>query len=312
MNAVWLFPGQGAQSVGMGLSMIDTFPRVSRRMAQGSEALGLDLHSLLESGPPRALARTDVAQVAIFCLGAATSELLRERGFEAGLLAGHSLGLFTAVVASGAVGFEDGLALVTARGAAMHASNQSVDGGMLVVHGSDEQALSACLRAAGDGCRIANRNAPGQFVVAGSRSALRALQSGLRANDIPHQWLDVAGPYHTPLMQAAAIAFEAALDACPMHDPDIPLLANSDAAVMSTREQITRELRRHMLTAVDWSASMGVVARRSPALLVEVGPGRVLKGLALRNAPRLRCVTTATPAEFDATCRALWEVRCES
>lgn len=311
MSAVFLFPGQGAQAVGMGVALIGAFPQLARRLEQGSDALGIKLCSLIETGPPRALARTDVAQVAIFCLSVALFELLRERGLQPDLLAGHSLGQFSALCASGSVSFDQGLALVVARGAAMHALNQTLDGGMLALQGIDEQWLSACMQVDGDDCHIANRNAPAQIVLAGLRPALRALQVRLQAAGMISHWLDVAGPYHTPLMQPAADDFRAALDGCSFGDAGIALVANSNATVIGTREQIVAELQDHMLTPVDWVGTMRVIAARSPALLVEVGAGRVLKGLALRNAPRLRCMTTGTPAEFDAACKALQEAGCE-
>lgn len=312
MTAVFLFPGQGAQAVGMCSSMMRTFPLVARRVAQGSELLATDLSALISTGPPRALAQTDVAQVAIYCLGFALYELLLERGFRPALLAGHSLGQFTALAASGVLDFDQGLALVAARGAAMHAVNQGVDGAMLAVQGQDVQGRLAALTDEPRGWWIANRNAPGQVVLAGLRPCLQALRARLRDAGMVSTWLDVAGPYHSPLMQPAAAAFRPAIDACTLADAGIPLVANSTATVIVKREPIDAELRAHMLSPVDWAGTMREIAAHSPSLLVEVGPGRVLKGLALRNLPRFRCMTTGATTEFDAACAALQETTCAS
>lgn len=304
MKAVFLFPGQGAQAVGMCSVWIRSYPSVARRLQQGSDLLGIDLSRLIDMGPPRAITQTLIAQVSIYCLSFALYEILVARGLQPGLLAGHSLGQFTALAASGAVTFDDGLALVKARGAAMHEVNQSLDGTMLAIHANDVQRrLSALVGESGD-CWISNRNAPGQWIVAGRRLVLQRLQSMLALDGVATRWLDVAGPYHTPLMGPAAARFEQRRQLCDLHDADIPVVANSTALVLRTREQWEAELARHMVSPVDWVGTMEVICSYAPDLLVEVGPGRTLKGLTLRNAPHLKCLASATPDNIDRACEA--------
>ncbi len=312
MTAVFLFPGQGSQAVGMGAAMIRAYPSVARRLAQGSALLEIDLPALIDRGPPRLLAQTHIAQVAMYCLSVAFCELLRDAGFHPALVAGHSLGQFSALTAAGAIDFDQGLQLVQRRGAAMHASNQAVDGAMLAVQGIDGAELLTDLIADADACWIANRNAPGQQVLAGLRSSLQTVQARLRERGISSVWLEVAGAYHTPLMHSAADAFSKAIDATVFRDALIPVVANSSARLMTTREQIIEEVHAHMLSPVNWVGTMSLIAQHAPPLLVELGLGRVLKGLSLRNRPDIQCMTTGTPAEFEATCRALQELTCVS
>lgn len=312
MNLVFLFPGQGSQAVGMCAAMIRDYPSVARRLAQGSDLVATNLQTLIERGPPQALAQTHIAQVAIYCLSFALYELLIEAGCRCTLMAGHSLGQFTALAASGAMDFDQGLALVGARGAAMHAANQSVDGAMLAVQGAEQlKSLKHLMEGVG-GCWVANRNAPGQHVLAGRRSSLHMMRLRLQENGVSSCWLEVAGAYHTPLMQGAADRFGDAIDAAVLDDALIPVVANSSASIIVTREQIIDELHAHMLASVNWAGTMQIIAGCSPALLVEIGPGRVLKGLALRNRPDLKCMTTGSPAEFNAALHSLQELACLS
>jgi [acyl-carrier-protein] S-malonyltransferase len=304
MKAVFLFPGQGAQAVGMCAGWRRTSPCVAGRLAQGSAALGIDLAKLIDAGPIRLLTETLVAQVSIYCLSFAIYEILRERGIHPTLLAGHSLGQFTALAASGAVSFEEGLALVRERGIAMHALNQTMDGAMLALQAGDlQRQLSGLVGGAGSWW-IANRNAPGQWIAAGLRPDLRRLQSTMAASGVAAHWLDVAGPYHTPLMAPAAASFERVIQRYRLDDARVPVVSNSTAALLTTREQLATDLCRHMVSPVDWTGTMALIASQAPDLLIEVGPGRTLKGLVLRNKPQASCVTTASPEELERVCEA--------
>lgn len=305
MRVVFLFPGQGAQTVGMCSAWIASSPALAARLAQGSELLDTDLRKLIDSGPRHLLAQTWIAQVAVFCLSFALYERLIERGCRPTLLAGHSLGQFTALAASGSLTFEAGLGLVAARGQLMHKLNQTMDGAMLAVQGNDVQSRLAAMFCETAGWWVSNRNAPGQQVVAGLRPHLRMLQCELASAAYLTTWLDVAGPYHTPLMRPAAEAFGSVIDDCSFGAARIPVIANSSASIIASRRQIREELHAHMVAPVDWVGTMRLIDELAPTRLVEVGPGKVLKGLALRNGPHLRCMTTGTPAEFESAWEAL-------
>lgn len=307
MSVAFLFPGQGAQMVGMCADLIKAFPSIGLRIGEGSDALGLDLHELIRRGPPRDLAQTHVAQVAIYCLSYGIYELLAERGLSPSVVAGHSLGQFTAYAAAGAVSFGTGLKLVAARGKFMHEVNQSIDGSMLAVSGLEAKSLAALVERGGEGVWIANRNAPSQLVLAGWRESLRRVLDQVAEMGGRGTWLDVAGPYHTPLFETAAAKFSEVVSQCDFNNPVVPIIANSSATAINQREQVVAETHRHMLSAVDWTGTMRAFIVRADELLVEVGPGRVLKGLALRNAPELKCLSVGSLREFESTCLALQE-----
>lgn len=305
MSIAFLFPGQGAQTVGMGSDLIKAFPTIAQRLNEGGEALGVDLNALVRKGPSRALAQTDVAQVGIYCLSHGIREILTQRGLSPTLVAGHSLGQFTAYVAAETVSFEACLKLVIARGRFMNWENQSLDGSMLAVTGMTAEQVTTVVAITEGDVWFANRNAPTQHVLAGRRKELLRAQELLVSYGGKGTWLDVAGPYHTPLMAEAARKFSLIVDQYQFQPASVPIIANSTAKVISQPDQIRAETHRQMLSAVNWVGTMAEIACRQIKLLVEIGPGRVLKGLALRNQPNLKCVTTGTVREFDSACTAL-------
>lgn len=312
MNVAFLFPGQGSQTLGMGEDFRRLFPVVAKRLDQTSESLGINLRTVIAKGPPRLLAETRIAQPAIFALSYAIGELLAERGLVPAFVAGHSLGEFTAATFAKSIAFEDALALVIERGRLMHQINESVDGGMLAVTGIESGVLTAILEQVGVGVWIANYNAPSQVVLSGLRPTLRkacelVIERGGRGT-----WFDVAGPYHTPLLDDASHSFAASLAAIEIRDPDCPLVANTSAALLCDAGSIREELSRQMLGIVNWAGTMSRISGLGIELLVEVGPGRVMKGLALRNDPALRCWTTGTVREFEDACRAMKSQVCVS
>jgi [acyl-carrier-protein] S-malonyltransferase len=310
MTLAFLFPGQGAQALGMGEDFLRAHPSVRQRLDQAGDGLGLDLRRVIAKGPARLLAETRIAQPAIFALSFAIGELLAARSLQCVLAAGHSLGEFTAVASAGALPFDTALALVIERGRLMHQVNESLDGGMLAVSGLAPELLPALVGQAGPGVWIANRNAPSQVALSGLRPALRRAHQLVTECGGRGTWFDVAGPYHTPLLADAAQAFAALVDAARMHPPRFPVIANGSAEPLGSAESVRQELAQQMLNPVDWTGTMRRIAASGNATLVEVGPGRVLKGLALRNNPELRCWSTGTVREFDAACRALENTAC--
>ena len=312
MSLIFLFPGQGSQVVGMGLDYLRSFPGVASRLEQASERLGVDLGTVLAKGPPKLLAETRLAQPAIFTLSHAIHELLGTRGLLPACTAGHSLGEFGAVTAAGALDFDVALDLVIERGRLMHQANTLVDGGMLAVSGLDTPILSEILGSAGGGVWIANHNAPSQVVLSGLRHGLRAVAERVAARGGRATWLDVAGPYHTPLMRQAAEPFATLIAAAPMRDPHCPVIGNTAAELLRDAAGLRGELSRQMLSGVDWAGTMDRIRPMQPEFLIEVGPGKVMKGLALRNDPALRCLSTGTVRELDDTCRMLERLPCVS
>lgn len=306
MNVALLFPGQASQFVGMGTDYIHAEPGVARRVDQAAECLGLDLRKVIARGPRNDLAQTHVAQVAIYALSVAIAELLAARGLGFVAVAGHSLGQFSALVAAEAMRYEDGLALVTERGRLMHAQNLAVDGSMFAVAGLALDAIERALDGIGN-VWVANLNAADQVVLSGLRPALHDAQQRLVAAGGKVTWLDVAGPYHTPLFAEAAERFTQSVQRVALRDAAVPLVANSTASALVDADAIRAELRGHMLQPVRWSQTMHRMHAMGVDLLVEAGPGRVLKGLGLRNVPEIRCLGTSTLRDFAKACAALQE-----
>ena len=307
MTLAYIFPGQGSQAVGMGADFAKTFPSVKERLDQAGDILNINLHALIAKGPSRSLAQTDIAQVAIYSLSYGIFELLNERGMIPSVVAGHSLGQFTALAVSGAISFDAGLSLVAKRGKFMHQVNQTIDGSMLAVSGLGRKELTELTRQAGEDIWLANCNAPSQNVLAGLRPELQIAHDLVAAAGGRGTWLDVAGPYHTPLLREAAFRFSQQIDNCDINYIEIPVIANTTASELKESCMIRTELHCHMLSTVEWAGTMDLLAKKSVDLIVEVGPGRVLKGLTLRNAPDIKCFTTGTVREVDDACHALKE-----
>jgi [acyl-carrier-protein] S-malonyltransferase len=293
----FLFPGQGAQYLGMGLDHLRQSPAMAARLAEAAEVLGADLVRLLARGPRPLLARTDIAQVAIFTLSVALYERLRSAGLPAPkVVAGHSLGQFSALVAAEVLDFSAALRLVAERGRLMHLQNQACDGAMIAVAGLQADALPALP----DDVWLANLNAPDQVILSGLRPALTETANRLKAAGGRGLWLDVAGAYHTPLFQEAADRFARVLDMATLHPAKVPLIANTSARLLRSTEDIRAELRHHMVRPVLWRQSMETMRALPLQGAVEIGPGKVLKGLLLRCAPHLPCHVTDTARDAEA------------
>jgi [acyl-carrier-protein] S-malonyltransferase len=313
MTVAFVFPGQGSQALGMGEDFFCAFPIVKARMEQASARLSIDLIQVIKKGPQSLLAKTYIAQPAIFSLSFALGELLTARGFAPSCVAGHSAGEFSAAAFAQTMPFTTGLDLITERGRCMHEVNESMEGAMLAVSGMAADALAMLLQRSTNGTAwVANYNAPSQIVISGLRRDLRLVLDDIVASGGRGTWLDVAGPYHSPLMKAAADSFAGVVDGLELGAPVCPLISNISAKPITDVSGLRAEFKAHMLSPVDWVGTLGHMRAAHVKTLVEVGPGRALKGLALRNDPTLTCVGTASVADFDQVCRRLEEIACES
>ncbi|MBC7983012.1 MAG: ACP S-malonyltransferase [Candidatus Obscuribacterales bacterium] len=312
MKLAFVFPGQGSQALGMGEDFRRSFATVQKRFDQASDRLGSDLSAIIGKGPPALLAQTHLAQPAIFTLSYALGELLAARGLQPFCAAGHSLGEFSAVAAASAISFDAGLDLVIERGRLMHAVNESIDGAMLAVSGSNLDFIETVVSRANAAVWIANHNAPSQIVLSGLRADLSEISASLIASGARCTWLSVAGPYHSPLMKDAALQFATRIAATQFADPQFAVIANTNASSLCTAAAISEELSAQMLSTVRWVDSLRCIRDLKVATLIEVGPGRTLKGLALRQHPAMDCWTTGTLREFDETCRRWETLACES
>lgn len=287
-RVAFLFPGQGAQSVGMLGNLLTEVAAAQQLFDRAAEVLGYDLAAVCQNGPAQRLDATDVAQPAIFVASLAALASLQERApervAECSAAAGLSLGEYTALVFAGAITFEDGLRLVQERGAAMQAAAEQADSGMVSVIGLERPAVEElCQQSRGtDILQVANLLCPGNIVVSGHKSACARLMQQAEAAGTRTVALSVAGAFHTPLMQPASERLAAALSQTPVSKPRIPVVSNVDAQPHEDPAEIRQLLVRQLVQPVLWEASMRYLLNGGWADFSEIGPGRVLKGLLRR------------------------------
>ena len=285
-----LFPGQGVQKPGMGRHLHDRYPAARRVFERAETVLGMPVRRLCFDGPAEELNRTEVLQPCVMTVCWAAYEVWRESyGMEdVSVMAGHSLGEFTALAAAGSIPWETALLLVKERGEIMARAVEDRPGGMIAIVGLDEQRVEQIRlesSAAGQ-LWMANRNADVQFVLSGELAAVReaerlALLAGARRALI----LTIPLPAHSPLMDRASAAFRAVLEKLPIEMPHWPVLANASGEVLASVEALKSELANHLLRPVDWARTMVSLQRMRVRTVVELGPGRVLASLAAKHIP---------------------------
>lgn len=278
----FIFPGQGSQSVGMGVEL--AAQEESRQYFDGADkVLGEDLSRLMKEGPQEELTVTYNAQPALLTVGAMIAARLNGAGIVPAYTAGHSLGEYTALVASGALSFEDGVAVVRKRGLFMNEAVPAGEGAMAAILGLDGEKLAKvtdAITAEGFPVQPANLNCPGQIVISGTKEgvdkACIALKEAGAKRAIP---LDVSGPFHSSLMQPAAEHLREALNQLEMKDASIPVIANVNAQAVSDKETIKELLVEQLYSPVRWEDSVRTLLDLGVTHFIECGPGKVLSGL---------------------------------
>lgn len=281
-----LFPGQGAQSVGMGSWLCDHSPIARELFEQAGEILGYDLAELCRVGPIEKLSETEFSQPALFTVGIAAARVLEseqpDRLSTVTAAAGLSLGEYTAVCFAGGLEFADALRLVHSRGRAMQAAADAVDSGMASVIGMELEKLSQLcedLREEGEVLRPANLLCPGNIAVSGHTTALERLQpAALEAGAMKVVPLSVAGAFHTTLMHPAIEPLRAALAEMPIQDTRIPVYSNVDARPHRSANEIRDLLSRQVTEPVQWESSVRQMIGDGVEGFLEAGTGRVLRG----------------------------------
>ena len=287
----YLFPGQGSHSVGMGQEAYERSSAARDVFAQADEILGFSISDLCFNGPEDTLTDTVNQQPALFVTSLAVMKAMEEEGSEAypaaDFMAGHSLGELSALAASGALTFEDGLRLVRTRGELMKAAGEKSPGGMAAVLGLDaSQVNEACEKAAaetGNLVQLANDNCPGQIVVSGdSDGVARAgeVMQEMGARKVVPLTITIAA--HSPLMASASDSFSAALDSVNIQAPTVPVIGNTTAAPLTTPEEIRAELNAQLTGSVRWTESMQYLVDQGITEIYEVGSGDVLQKLMKR------------------------------
>ena len=300
----FVFPGQGAQSVGMVAALAAEFPQVRARYDEASTVLGFDLWTLVDTGPAERLNMTEHTQPALLVASVATWEVwLALGGPRPALMAGHSFGEYSALVCSGALGFRDAVSLVADRGRYMQDAVPAGVGGMAAVLGLDQHALAAaCAGAASLGvAQCANLNAPGQIVISGAAAAVaRAGELAKEAGAKRVVPLAVSVPAHSALMKPAAERYTARIAPIAIAQPGIPVIHNVDVATHDSADEIRDALVAQLYSPVRWQETIEAMATHGVTRVIECGPGKVLAPLVKRSAGGIDVHSLNGPAELRA------------
>lgn len=284
MKVAYVFPGQGAQWVGMGRDLYQNFDSAKAVFEQADQALGFPLSRLCFEGPEDELRQTINAQPAIVTVSFACLEASREANADlppASFTAGHSLGEYTALAAAEVLDFATTVYLARERGRLMHEAGQITPGGMTAIIGLDGQLLAGvCEQTV---TRIANINCPGQIVISGAKDNLN------RAADLAKEKgayraipLQVSGAFHTPLMQPAVEGMTEVIATLSFKDPAVPIIGNTTAQPLTTAEAVKQELLEQLCNCIQWQSSVEYMIGDGVSTFIELGPGKVLAGLIKR------------------------------
>lgn len=281
-KTIFVFPGQGAQYVGMGKALSESFASAKDLLQKADDVLGFSLSKVMFDGPEEDLKMTANTQPALFVFSMMVLEILKAEGIPFDLVAGHSLGEYSAICAAGGFSFEDGLKLVRLRGSLMAEAGRTNPGAMAAIIGVDDEKIQALCDEAKDAGVVvpANFNCPGQIVVSGEVDAVNKLVANCASAGIKAVPLAVSGAFHSPLMQSAQPGLADAIAQTAFHDLQKPLIANVTAKEVTSGNEIKDLLVRQLVNPVRWSQSM-LYAQKELGVTagVEVGAGHVLAGL---------------------------------
>ena len=285
-SVAYLFPGQGAQVVGMGKDLYEEYASARQVFEEADQALGFSLSGLCFSGPEEDLRRTLNTQPAILATSYACLRVAQELGLLSqdeppGFMAGHSLGEYTALAAAGVLSFGEAIRLVRERARLMDEAGTARPGSMAAVLGMDEQALEAVCQETG--VEMANINSPGQIVISGAKDALaKAMELASARGARRVLPLEVSAAFHSRLMEPANEGIAKAVAGVTFQKAQVPIIANSTARPVVTSEEVKEELLRQLCSPVRWQSSVEYMLEHGVAQFIEIGPGKVLTGLAKR------------------------------
>ena len=299
----FIFPGQASQFVGMGAELAATYSAAAEVIQRADNILGFALSELMFNGPRGELTATEVAQPALLTHSVATLRVLENSGLHPDMVAGHSLGEYSALVAAGSLDFPEALRLVRRRGLLMARAGQEVGGTMAAVIGLDATEVERTVQQAaqeGNMVVVANHNCPGQIVISGTEVGVKragelAKEAGARGS-MP---IKVSGAFHSPLMEPAAVELAEHLQAAPIKAAKVPVVSNVDAVARTEVDTIKSGLVHQLTSSVLWEKSMGTMIQAGVDTFVEVGPRDVLTKMMRRIAPEVQTFSTSEPADVQ-------------
>lgn len=296
----FIFPGQGAQEVGMGQELYNEYPEIADYFNRAEKILDLDLKRICFEGPEFDLNLTENTQPALFTLSAAIDNYLKNQGIVPDMVAGHSLGEYSALTSAGAIEFEENLKLVRQRGQAMEEALPAGLGTMAAVIGLDINEIEdICSKVVGV-CEIANINTPNQVVISGEKEAIATAIERLRnAGAKKVVELSVSGPFHSSLMEPAVNRLKTVIEKVEITNAEIPIVVNASAKKVVKSNIIEENLIAQLTSSVRWVESINLMIEEGVDTFVEVGSGRVLKGLLRRIDRSVDCYSTRNIKDLE-------------
>jgi len=307
MKIAFVFPGQGSQYVGMGKDLWENFDEVKALYKEASEALGYDVKELSFNGPQEELNKTSRTQPCLLTASIAAYRVLSSHGIASSLMAGHSLGEYSAIVASGVISFKEAVMLTEKRGRFMQEAVPEGKGLMAAILGLDRQKVDdICLSVESGYVSPANYNSPGQIVIAGEKTAVEdAMKLAKNAGAKRALALSVSAPSHCTLMVEASNRLAELLNTINIKDPEVPIVNNADAVILTTADRIKASLIKQLNSPLLWEDSVRNMVQTGVDTIIEVGPGKVLTGLIKRIEPSVRLFNVEDTASLNKTLEEL-------
>jgi len=307
MKTAFVFPGQGSQYVGMGKDLWENFDQVKRLYEEASETLGYDVKELSFNGPQEELSKTFRTQPCILTASIAAYKVLSSQGVTAYVMAGHSLGEYSALVAAGVISFKDAVLLTEKRGMFMQEAVPEGQGLMAAIIGLDRQKVDdICLSVETGYVSPANYNSPGQIVIAGEKQAVEdAMKMAKHAGAKRVLALAVSAPSHCTLMVEASNRLAELLNTLEIKNPDVPIVNNADAIFLTSAERIKTSLVNQLNSPLLWEDSVRNMVETGIDTFIEVGPGKVLSGLIKRIEPSVKLYNVEDSASLKRTLEEL-------